>query len=96
MSATHIGLTALPEVVADCPVREVLDRVGDEWSVLVIAQRHVRRPGVPDQRLVQVVLVGERADRDGVPQEHPVRRLRLSCPGSAGSAALSLSGTVRS
>jgi hypothetical protein len=24
------------EVVEDCPTREVLDRVGDKWSVLVI------------------------------------------------------------
>ena len=36
MSATHIGLPAPAEVVADCPVREVLDRVGDKWSVMVI------------------------------------------------------------
>ncbi|MBQ1079794.1 MULTISPECIES: helix-turn-helix domain-containing protein [unclassified Nocardiopsis] len=40
MSATNTGvplterdLTRGPE---DCPVREVLDRVGDKWSVLVI------------------------------------------------------------
>ncbi len=36
MSATHIGLPAPAEVVADCPTREVLDRVGDKWSVMVI------------------------------------------------------------
>ena len=36
MSATHIGLSAPAEVVADCPAREVLDRVGDKWSVMVI------------------------------------------------------------
>jgi DNA-binding HxlR family transcriptional regulator len=36
MSATHTGLPALPEVVEDCPVREVLDRVGDKWSVMVV------------------------------------------------------------
>jgi DNA-binding HxlR family transcriptional regulator len=36
MSATHIGQPSLQEVVEDCPVREVLDRVGDKWSVLVI------------------------------------------------------------
>ena len=36
MSATHIELFP-PQVVAeDCPAREVLDRVGDKWSVLVI------------------------------------------------------------
>jgi DNA-binding HxlR family transcriptional regulator len=36
MSATHIQPFP-PQVVAeDCPVREVLDRVGDKWSVLVI------------------------------------------------------------
>jgi DNA-binding HxlR family transcriptional regulator len=36
MSATHTRLPALPEVVEDCPVREVLDRVGDKWSVMVV------------------------------------------------------------
>jgi DNA-binding HxlR family transcriptional regulator len=36
MSATHIGLSVAPEIVDDCPVREVLDRVGDKWSVMVI------------------------------------------------------------
>ena len=36
MSATHTGLPTLPEVVEDCPVREVLDRVGDKWSVMVV------------------------------------------------------------
>ena len=36
MSATHIGLPAPHEVVEDCPTREILDRVGDKWSVLVI------------------------------------------------------------
>jgi DNA-binding HxlR family transcriptional regulator len=34
MSVTHIE--SLAEVVEDCPVREVLDRVGDKWSVMVI------------------------------------------------------------
>jgi DNA-binding HxlR family transcriptional regulator len=37
MSAAHIGLPATRgEVVEDCPTREILDRVGDKWSVLVI------------------------------------------------------------
>ncbi|MCL2393484.1 MAG: helix-turn-helix transcriptional regulator [Acidimicrobiaceae bacterium] len=36
MSATHNGVPAPLEIVEDCPVREVLDRVGDKWSVLVI------------------------------------------------------------
>ncbi len=36
----------------------------------LLAHRHVRHPGVLDQDLVQVVLVGERADRGGVPHEH--------------------------
>lgn len=36
MSATHTG-SSMPTVLAeDCPTREVLDRVGDKWSVLVI------------------------------------------------------------
>lgn len=36
MSATHIELFPPPIVVEDCPAREILDRVGDKWSVLVI------------------------------------------------------------
>jgi DNA-binding HxlR family transcriptional regulator len=36
MSPTHTGLPRPLEIVEDCPVREVLDRVGDKWSVLVI------------------------------------------------------------
>jgi hypothetical protein len=35
-----------------------------------LTQRHVSGPGVLDQDLVQVILVGERAYRGGVPQEH--------------------------
>ncbi|SHI42856.1 DNA-binding transcriptional regulator, HxlR family [Nocardiopsis flavescens] len=40
MSGTHTrvptGLGAGPVNPEDCPVREVLDRIGDKWSVLVI------------------------------------------------------------
>ena len=36
MSVAHTGLPAPYEVVEDCPTREVLDRVGDKWSVMVI------------------------------------------------------------
>ena len=36
MSATHIGPSTPLEVTEDCPTREILDRVGDKWSVLVI------------------------------------------------------------
>jgi len=36
MSVEHIEVAAPLELDDDCPVREVLDRVGDKWSVLVI------------------------------------------------------------
>lgn len=36
MSATHTGSSAPAVLPEDCPTREVLDRVGDKWSVLVI------------------------------------------------------------
>jgi DNA-binding HxlR family transcriptional regulator len=36
MSATHIGVPASLTATDDCPIREVLDRVGDKWSVLVV------------------------------------------------------------
>ena len=36
----------------------------------LLSQRHVRGAGVLDQDLVQMVLVGERADRGGMPPKH--------------------------
>lgn len=36
MSARHTEMTTPVTLEDDCPVREVLDRVGDKWSVLVI------------------------------------------------------------
>jgi DNA-binding HxlR family transcriptional regulator len=36
MSVTHTEPSPTPVVVEDCPAREILDRVGDKWSVLVI------------------------------------------------------------
>ena len=36
MSVEHIEMSAPLELEDDCPVREVLDRVGDKWSVLVV------------------------------------------------------------
>ena len=35
-----------------------------------LADRDMSRPGVLDQNLMQMVLVGERADRGGVAEEH--------------------------
>ena len=36
MSATHREPFPPQIVIEDCPAREILDRVGDKWSVLVI------------------------------------------------------------
>ena len=36
MSATHTDVPKTIELIDDCPVREVLDRVGDKWSVLIV------------------------------------------------------------
>ncbi|CAL9350161.1 putative HTH-type transcriptional regulator YybR [Nocardiopsis dassonvillei] len=37
MSGTNTDVPSAEQVaVEDCPVREVLDRIGDKWSVLVI------------------------------------------------------------
>ncbi|MFT4123032.1 MAG: helix-turn-helix domain-containing protein [Microbacteriaceae bacterium] len=38
MSVGNIEMQAPLEYVDDCPVREVLDRVGDKWSVFVIVR----------------------------------------------------------
>jgi DNA-binding HxlR family transcriptional regulator len=35
MSVRHTGVP-LAVIDGDCPVREVLDRVGDKWSVLIV------------------------------------------------------------
>jgi DNA-binding HxlR family transcriptional regulator len=48
MSGTHAGVPAPYETHAhECPVREVLDRIGDKWSVLVVVLlgEHGRRFG---------------------------------------------------
>jgi DNA-binding HxlR family transcriptional regulator len=36
MSATHTGVPAGDSLDQDCPIREVLDRVGDKWSTLIV------------------------------------------------------------
>jgi DNA-binding HxlR family transcriptional regulator len=36
MSVGHIATSTPLALSGDCPIREVLDRVGDKWSVLVI------------------------------------------------------------
>jgi hypothetical protein len=36
----------------------------------LLAEWHAGGPGVLDQDLIQVILIGERADRGGVPDEH--------------------------
>lgn len=36
MSATHIRVPMPVTADTDCPTREVLDRVGDKWSVLIV------------------------------------------------------------
>ncbi|MBO4253117.1 winged helix-turn-helix transcriptional regulator [Streptomyces griseorubiginosus] len=36
MSATYSGVPVDDLLEKDCPIREVLDRVGDKWSALVV------------------------------------------------------------
>jgi DNA-binding HxlR family transcriptional regulator len=36
MSATHTDVPVEGTVRQDCPIREVLDRVGDKWSTLIV------------------------------------------------------------
>lgn len=84
MSATHTGVTALPTPAAelepcglpehpDCGIRDVLDRVGDKWSVLVIVElaggprrfRELQRAvdGISQRMLTLTV---RRLERDGL------------------------------
>lgn len=36
MSVAHTGVTVPDPLDEDCPIREVLDRVGDKWSALIV------------------------------------------------------------
>ncbi|MFD5517261.1 winged helix-turn-helix transcriptional regulator [Streptomyces sp. NPDC127066] len=78
MSVGHTGVTPEPVVSCgdeheDCGIREVLDRIGDKWSVLVIVElaQGVRRfrqlqravPGISQRMLTLTV---RRLERDGL------------------------------
>jgi DNA-binding HxlR family transcriptional regulator len=78
MSATHTGITTRDgecgrEYEQDCGVREVLDRIGDKWSVLVVVElaagvrrfRQLQRavPGISQRMLTLTV---RRLERDGL------------------------------
>lgn len=38
MSVTHTHVPPVPLKQDECPIRDVLDRVGDKWSVLIVVQ----------------------------------------------------------
>ncbi|MBE7700145.1 helix-turn-helix transcriptional regulator [Oerskovia sp. Sa1BUA8] len=78
MSAGHTTVTTSPVVSCgepheDCGIRDVLDRIGDKWSVLVVVElaQGVRRfrelqravPGISQRMLTLTV---RRLERDGL------------------------------
>ncbi|ACZ84177.1 winged helix-turn-helix transcriptional regulator [Streptosporangium roseum] len=78
MSVGHTAVTTEPVVSCggeeeDCGIREVLDRIGDKWSVLVVVElaqgvRRFRRlqraiPGISQRMLTLTV---RRLERDGL------------------------------
>ncbi|OQD56958.1 HxlR family transcriptional regulator [Streptomyces phaeoluteigriseus] len=78
MSVGHTGVTTEAVVTCgdeheDCGIREVLDRIGDKWSVLVVVElaQGVRRfrqlqravPGISQRMLTLTV---RRLERDGL------------------------------
>ncbi|GAA3775604.1 helix-turn-helix domain-containing protein [Plantactinospora mayteni] len=78
MSVGHTGVTTLEgpqghEHEQDCGIREVLDRIGDKWSVLVVVElaagvrrfRQLQRavPGISQRMLTLTV---RRLERDGL------------------------------
>ena len=78
MSVGHTGVTTEPVVTCgaeheDCGIRDVLDRIGDKWSVLVLVElaQGVRRfrqlqravPGISQRMLTLTV---RRLERDGL------------------------------
>jgi len=71
MSATHTAITTEPVVTCgeeheDCGIRDVLDRIGDKWTVLVVVElaagvrrfRQLQRaiPGI-SQRMLTLTVV---------------------------------------
>ncbi len=78
MSVGHTGVTTPPVVTCgeeheDCGIREVLDRIGDKWSVLVLVElaRGVRRfrqlqRAVPCISQRMLTLTVRRLERDGL------------------------------
>jgi DNA-binding HxlR family transcriptional regulator len=76
MSVGHTAVTIEPALISpdeDCGIREVLDRIGDKWSVLVIVElaRGVRRfrqlqRSVPDISQRMLTLTLRRLERDGL------------------------------
>lgn len=73
MSVTHTYVPVGFEIQTNCPTREVLDRVGDKWSVLVVAllgqrvhrfnELHRSIDGI-SQRMLTLTLRG--LERDGL------------------------------
>ncbi|WP_410539836.1 winged helix-turn-helix transcriptional regulator [Streptomyces sp. KL2] len=81
MSPTHTGVTTAPADLApcgqedhpDCGIRDILDRIGDKWSVLVIVElaggprrfRQLQRAidGISQRMLTLTV---RRLERDGL------------------------------
>ncbi|MET9612804.1 winged helix-turn-helix transcriptional regulator [Kitasatospora indigofera] len=77
MSVGHTGITTGPVVSCeehvDCGIRDVLDRIGDKWSVLVVVElaqgmrrfRQLQRavPGISQRMLTLTV---RRLERDGL------------------------------
>ncbi|MFI6790678.1 winged helix-turn-helix transcriptional regulator [Nonomuraea sp. NPDC050383] len=78
MSVGHTAVTTQPVVTCggegeDCGIREVLDRIGDKWSVLVVVElaqgmrrfRQLQRavPGISQRMLTLTV---RRLERDGM------------------------------
>jgi DNA-binding HxlR family transcriptional regulator len=78
MSVGHTAVTTLPVVSCgdeheDCGIRDVLDRIGDKWSVLVVVElaqgirrfRELQRavPGISQRMLTLTV---RRLERDGL------------------------------
>jgi|SRR5437868_4979238 len=76
MSVGHTGVTVAPAVTCgeeDCGIREVLDRIGDKWSVLVVVElaqgirrfRELQRAisGISQRMLTLTV---RRLERDGL------------------------------
>ena len=94
--------TMKPDVyAANCPTRQILDRVGDKWAVLILLLlreepmrfNRLRRTieGISQKMLSQVL---KSLERDGLIRRHAIATVRVTVEYSITQLGLTLAGAV--